>query len=65
MGDAASASQKENDPERDCLATVTLRVKSITRCDSELVFVCLSLGAYAVAVKNLEFEEGNYGGTSS
>ena len=40
------------------MATVTLRVKSITRLGGEPVIVFLSLGARAGAVKNMEFEEG-------
>jgi hypothetical protein len=51
-GHAAGASPKRNDPERDCLATVTLRVKFIARRDGEPVFVCLILEMNAGAVKN-------------
>jgi hypothetical protein len=40
------------------LATVTLRVKLITRLDGEPVFVCLSLEAGAGRVKSFELEEG-------
>jgi hypothetical protein len=52
-----SASQKVDDLKRDCLSTVTLQVNSTTRRDGEPVIVCPSLGACAVAVKNLEFEK--------
>ena len=40
------------------MATVTLRVKLITRLDGEPVFVCLSLEAGAGRVKSFELEEG-------
>jgi hypothetical protein len=52
-----SASQKGDDLKRDCLATVTLQVNFTTRRDGGPVIVFPSLGARAVAVKNLEFEK--------
>jgi hypothetical protein len=51
-GDAVSASQKEMTRSETVLATVTLRVKTITRRDGEQVFVCPSLGARADVVKD-------------